>query len=54
MIYSAKFYGNLGNYNHFGNTKIVPTLSEDDFRRIVELHPSYEDKVSYYRKVAVD
>lgn len=26
MIYAAAFYGNLGNYKSFGDTKFIPDL----------------------------
>ena len=29
MIYSASFYGNLGNYKSFGDTKFVPAIPEE-------------------------
>jgi len=32
LIYSAAFYGNIGNYKSFGDTKFVPELSADRFQ----------------------
>ena len=44
----------MGNYESFGNTKIVPTIEEKEFTQLVELHPSYGDQASVYRKIVDD
>lgn len=41
----------MSNYESFGHTKIVPSIEEKEFTELVQLHPSYEDKASLYRKI---
>ena len=35
LRFAAAFYGNMGNYLSFGDTKLVPNLPADAFRAIV-------------------
>jgi len=35
MMYAAAFYGNLGNYKSFGDTKFVPELPKEQMRRFL-------------------
>jgi len=37
LTYCAAFYGNVGNYASFGDTKIVPELSIEDFKTIISM-----------------
>ena len=34
---------NCGNYHSFGDTKFIPELSPDDFKKLVRLSPEYKD-----------
>jgi len=36
LQYAATFYGNLGNYQSFGDTKFVPRIPADKFRSVLE------------------
>ncbi|KAL9953202.1 hypothetical protein ACROYT_G040579 [Oculina patagonica] len=42
LIYAAAFYGNLGNYKSFGDTKFVPDLPKEKLQRIVFSSKAYE------------
>ena len=44
----------MSNYESFGNTKIMSGLDEKEFTQLVEMHPSYDNKESLYRKIADD
>ena len=54
LIYTGKVLGNMSNYESFGNTKIMSGLDEKEFTQLVEMHPSYDNKESLYRKIADD
>jgi len=36
LFYSCSFYGNLGNYYSFGDTKFIPRISKDKFESIIK------------------
>ena len=40
LDYATKFYGNLGNYSSFGDTKFVPELDRSVFQQIIEISGS--------------
>ncbi|XP_068682622.1 dipeptidyl peptidase 3-like isoform X1 [Montipora foliosa] len=42
LIYAAAFYGNLGNYKSFGDTKFVPDLPKEKLRKIFFASKAYE------------
>ncbi|XP_071962742.1 dipeptidyl peptidase 3-like [Antedon mediterranea] len=41
MTYAAAFYANLGNYKSFGDTKFVPNLPKESFKKIVWASAAY-------------
>lgn len=41
MAFVADFYGNLGNYKSFGDTKLLPAVSAEDVERIIRASPAY-------------
>ncbi|KAM7447258.1 bifunctional diacylglycerol diphosphate phosphatase/phosphatidate phosphatase [Porites harrisoni] len=43
LIYAAAFYGNLGNYKSFGDTKFVPDLPKEKLQSIIFSSKAYED-----------
>ncbi|XP_015758341.1 PREDICTED: dipeptidyl peptidase 3-like [Acropora digitifera] len=42
LIYAAAFYGNLGNYKSFGDTKFVPDLPKEKLQKIVFSSKAFE------------
>jgi dipeptidyl-peptidase-3 len=42
MAYSAAVFQNCGNYKSFGDTKFVPELESEKFRKIIEASESYK------------
>jgi len=45
LMYSSAFFGNLGNYKSFGDTKFVPACPADKFRRFLEASAADTAKV---------
>lgn len=45
MIYAAAFYGNIGNYKSFGDTKFVPALPAERFQVFLSASVADEAKV---------
>lgn len=41
MAYSAAVFNNCGNFRSFGDTKFVPELSAEDFKRLIESCEAY-------------
>ncbi|XP_033125857.1 dipeptidyl peptidase 3-like [Anneissia japonica] len=41
LTYAAAFYGNLGNYKSFGDTKFLPNLPKETFKKIVWTSAAY-------------
>ena len=37
LIYCSGFYGNMGNYKGFGDSKFIPNLSVQQFGKIVKV-----------------
>lgn len=42
LIYAAAFYGNLGNYKSFGDTKFVPDLPKEKLQKVVFSSKAFE------------
>lgn len=42
MIYVAGFYGNLGNYKSFGDTKIIPDVSVESLEKLLKASVAYK------------
>ena len=51
LVYCGGFYANMGNYKGFGDTKIVPGCSEEDFETILSRGPKFAMVKSIYEKV---
>jgi len=45
IIYAAAFYGNMGNYKSFGDTKFVPALPAQRFRLLLHSSKARKDSV---------
>jgi len=45
-VYAGGFYGNMSNYNAFGDTKFIPQCSKEVFYKILSSAPQTEN--SYY------
>jgi dipeptidyl-peptidase-3 len=43
MIYAAGFFGNMGNYQSFGDSKILPGLPSETFKTILECSTAASD-----------
>ena len=43
MTYVAGFYGNVGNYKSFGDTKIIPGISLEELEKIVKRSAAYKE-----------
>ncbi|XP_031572146.1 dipeptidyl peptidase 3-like [Actinia tenebrosa] len=43
LMYVASFYGNIGNYKSFGDTKFIPALSKEKFQAIIYASKAYQD-----------
>ena len=43
LVYCAGFYGNMGNYKGFGDSKFVPNLEEDRMDLLVKSTKAYKD-----------
>lgn len=50
--YATQIYGNLGNYTSYGDQKIIPQLSEDEFENIVKtIAPSSLNKFNQIKNL---
>eukprot|EP01029_Cantina_marsupialis_P007691 TRINITY_DN186_c0_g2_i1.p1 TRINITY_DN186_c0_g2~~TRINITY_DN186_c0_g2_i1.p1 ORF type:complete len:731 (+),score=234.80 TRINITY_DN186_c0_g2_i1:66-2195(+) len=47
VTYAAAFFENMGNYKSFGDTKIVPECSKEDFVEFVKQTPAYETETEF-------
>jgi len=43
LVYCSGFYGNMGNYKGFGDSKFVPNLEEDRFELLVRSSKAFKD-----------
>jgi dipeptidyl-peptidase-3 len=46
LLYAAAFYGNMGNYKSFGDTKFVPTIATDKFEAVCLASAAPAEKVA--------
>jgi len=51
VAYAGGFYGNMSNYYHFGQSKFVPELSPEAFKKILTSNPLYQDQSACYKEV---
>lgn len=51
LIYVAGFYGNMGNYKSFGDTKIIPNLEQDKFSKLVKASAIFKKDSSGMEKL---
>ena len=42
LVYVAAFFGNVGNYRSFGDTKIIPGCSEEEFLKILRSSDAFK------------
>jgi dipeptidyl-peptidase-3 len=50
VAYFAGFYGNMGNYHSFGHKKIVPVLNEEDFLKVYQSAPHFNEFEGVFEK----
>jgi len=48
LAFAAGFYSNMGNYKSFGDTKIVPGLTKENFWIIVKCSDAYEGNKAWF------
>ena len=51
LVYCAGFYGNMGNYKGFGDSKFVPNLEEDRMDLLVKSTKAYKDNTKMMEKL---
>nr|KAI8740570.1 dipeptidyl peptidase 3-like [Biomphalaria glabrata] len=42
LIYAAAFYGNMGNYKSFGDTKFIPNVDESKVEKLIKSSKAYK------------
>jgi len=51
LVYCAGFYGNMGNYKGFGDSKFVPNLEEERMELLVKSSKAYKDNTEMMEKL---
>ncbi|KAH9508561.1 bifunctional diacylglycerol diphosphate phosphatase/phosphatidate phosphatase [Bulinus truncatus] len=46
LIYAAAFYGNMGNYKSFGDTKFIPNIDESKVEKLIKSSKAYQQDAS--------
>lgn len=52
LEYAAQVLGNLANYKSFGDSKFIPRVSADKFRKVVEAAPRAKEALKLFDKLA--
>jgi hypothetical protein len=51
IAYVGGFYGNMSNYNSFGDMKFIPDVTKENFKKILHSNPLYNDQEAFYKSV---
>ena len=51
LVYCSGFYGNMGNYKGFGDSKFVPNMEEERMELLVKASKAYETSSDVMEKL---